>query len=416
MLWKWARKRSAALRLGGSGSLFGPYFLQPGRGVGEGQPAGRRRHRGSGIQAGIDLVRLNATNQSVLGYRLSQSLDALGIDKEVAEFFGVGAVVVVITYFSLVIGELVPKQLALRSPEAVSCRIAPSMLLLSRIAAPLVWLLDTSGNLVLRMLGSGHVPGSTVTEDEIRAILAEGERAGVLKVGERDMLTGVMRLADRSARALMTPRREVEIFDLSLPAAELVSQLRTTRRTRLPVRDGDEDSILGVISVKATLSALDGREDLDFRQLAQDAPVVMDVSNAITVIDRLRTSILHIVLVFDELGHFEGVITALDVLEAITGSFPDEDQEGPLFTMRADGSYLVSGSMPVDEFLDLLGIPQATDGKYATVAGLVLDRIGHLPKPGESVEHAGWLLEVIDLDRTRIDTLLVQRAPASPDE
>jgi putative hemolysin len=372
----------------------------------------------STVQIGITLVGVlaGAFSGATLGYRLSQSLDALGIDKEVAEFFGVGAVVVVITYFSLVIGELVPKQLALRSPEAVSCRIAPSMLLLSRIAAPLVWLLDTSGNLVLRMLGSGHVPGSTVTEDEIRAILAEGERAGVLKVGERDMLTGVMRLADRSARALMTPRREVEIFDLSLPAAELVSQLRTTRRTRLPVRDGDEDSILGVISVKATLSALDGREDLDFRQLAQDAPVVMDVSNAITVIDRLRTSILHIVLVFDELGHFEGVITALDVLEAITGSFPDEDQEGPLFTMRADGSYLVSGSMPVDEFLDLLGIPQATDGKYATVAGLVLDRIGHLPKPGESVEHAGWLLEVIDLDRTRIDTLLVQRAPASPDE
>jgi len=372
----------------------------------------------STVQIGITLVGVlaGAFSGATLGYRLSQSLDALGIGIEVAEFFGVGAVVVVITYFSLIIGELVPKQLALRAPEAVSCRIAPTMLMLSRIAAPLVWLLDTSGNIVLRMLGSGHVPGSTVTEDEIRAILAEGERAGVLKVGERDMLTGVMRLADRSARALMTPRREVEVLDLSLPPEELVRQLRTTRRTRLPVRNGSEDSILGVISVKAALSALEGREDLDFRQLAQDAPVVMDVSNAITVIDRLRTSILHIVLVFDELGHFEGVITALDVLEAITGSFPDEDQEGPSFTRRADGSYLVSGSMAVDEFLDLLGLPQVTGGKYATVAGLVLDRIGHLPKQGESVEHAGWLLEVIDLDRTRIDTLLVQRAPASPDE
>lgn len=312
-----------------------------------------------------------------------------------------GAVKIIITYFSLIVGELVPKQLALRAPEAVSCRIAPSMLMLSRIAAPLVWLLETSGNLVLRMVGAGNVPGWTLTEDEIRAILAEGERAGILKVGERDMLTGVMRLADRSARALMTPRREVEVFDLSLTPAELVRQLRSTRRTRLPVRDGNEDSIVGVISVKAALNALGIMEDFDFRQMVQDAPVVMDVSNAITDIDRLRTSILHIVLVFDELGHFEGVITALDILEAITGSFPDEDHEGPSFTMRADGNYLVSGSMPVDEFLDLLGLPQATDGRYATVAGLVLDRIGHLPKQRESVEHAGWTLEVVDLDRTR---------------
>ena len=212
----------------------------------------------------------------------------------------------------------------------------------------------------------------------------------------------------------MTPRREVELLDLDAPLQEQVDQLNTTRRTRLPVREGDEDSIIGVISVKAALKAIDGKTSPDFGALMEETPVVMDVSNAISVIERLRESALHMVLVFDELGHFEGVITALDVLEAITGAFPDDDDDRPVFKLRSDGSYIVNGSMPADEFLDRLGLPQETYGKYATVAGLVLDRLGHLPEPAETVEYAGWLLEVVDIDGTRIDTILVQNSEGRP--
>lgn len=369
----------------------------------------------STVQIGITLVGVlsGAFSGATLGFRLSQALQATGVEKDIAEFVGVAGVVVVITYLSLIIGELVPKQLALRAPEALACRIAPMMLMLSKIAAPLVWLLDFSGDLVLHLLGSGHESRSAVTEDEIRAILAEGERAGVLKAGERDMLAGVMRLADRSARALMTPRREVEVLNLAAPEEELFEQLHTTRHTRLPVRDGDEDSIVGVISVKDALKAMDGGTPADLRVVMEASPVVMDGSNAIKVIGKLRESALHMVLVFDELGHFEGVVTALDVLEAITGSFPDAGDEGPRFAVRSDGSYLVSGTMPVDEFLDRLGLPPETHGRYATVAGLVLDQLGHIPEPAESIEYLGWSLEVVDLDGTRIDTILVQKAEAA---
>lgn len=369
----------------------------------------------STVQIGITLVGVlsGAFSGATLGVRLAGALEKAGFAPELAEPAGVGVVVVTITYLSLIIGELVPKQLALRAPETVACRVAPAMQLLSRIAAPLVWLLDHSGNAVLRLLGSRNQRRSAVTEDEIRAILAEGERAGVLKRGERDMLAGVMRLADRSARALMTPRREVEVLDLGDPAAEQLAQLRSTRHTRLPLRDGSEDSIIGIVSVKAALKSADGGELPDLRAVMEQAPVVMDVSSALAVIDRMRSSPLHMVLVFDELGHFEGIISALDILESITGSFPDGEEEEAMFTVRADGSYLVSGMMPVDEFLDRLSLPQEDTRRFSTVAGLVLDRLGHMPEVGEGITHSGWVIEVVDLDGPRIDKLLVSRAPAA---
>jgi putative hemolysin len=181
--------------------------------------------------------------------------------------------------------------------------------MLSRIAAPLVWILDWSGKGVLRLIGSRDPSINSVTEEEIKAVLAEGEQAGVLKVGEREMLAGVMRLADRMARGLMTPRREVEILNLASPQAALLDQLRATRMSRLPVRDGGEDSIVGVVAVKEVLNALNEGKTPDPRAFVQNVPVVLDISSAITVIDQLRASKLHMVLVFDELGHFEGVVT-----------------------------------------------------------------------------------------------------------
>src|SRR5690606_2382890 len=202
----------------------------------------------------------------------------------------------------------------------------------------------------LRLLGSVKQAQSGVTEEEIRAVLVEAEAAGVLKAGERDMLTGVMRLADRTARGLMTPRRDVETIDLSASTEQIEAQLRRTRRTRLPVRDGPEDAIIGVLNVKEVLHGIGTGDAEALRSMVRETPIVMDISSAGAVIEKLRGTRHHIVLVFDEPGHFEGIITALDILEAITGSFPDEEDDGPDFLDRGDGTFLVAGRMPVDEF------------------------------------------------------------------
>jgi len=369
----------------------------------------------STVQIGITLIGVlsGAFSGATLGARLAGMLQEIGLSAATSSTLGVGGVVVVITYLSLIVGELVPKQVALGAPEEVACGVAPAMLLLSRVAAPLVLLLDNSGKLVLRLVGRSSGGDSAVTEDEIRAIISEGARAGVLKSAERDMIAGVMRLADRTARALMTPRREVEILDLGDSPEAIVEQLRTTHRGRLPVRDGDEDDIVGIISVRAALAEMEAGKLPDVRAMVEQAPVINDSANAIRVIERLRSSPLHMALVFDELGNFQGVISALDVLEAVTGSFPDEDgDEEPLFAVRADGSWLISGAMPVDEFFDRLDLPRET-GSFATVAGFVIDRIGYLPALGDSIEHGGWRIEVVDMDGPRVDRLLVQRIPGA---
>lgn len=229
------------------------------------------------------------------------------------------------------------------------------------------------------------------------------------------MISGVMRFADRSARGLMTPRLDVELLDLSDPYEEIVEKLRTTRHTILPVQDGGPDQIVGVIVRKDILEPLFEGAPIDVRALIRQAPVVMDVSDALHVLQAIRAATVHVALVFDEYGHFEGIITPGDILEAITGTFLEEEGEEPAFTKRDDGSYLVSGWMPVDEFQDRLGVPIPKDPDYETVAGYVLSELNHLPTVGETFERGPWRFEVIDLDGRRIDKVLVTKltAPAS---
>lgn len=364
----------------------------------------------STVQIGITLVGVlsGAFSGATLGARLSEWLGTQGLSDGAADALGVGAVVVLITYLSLIVGELVPKQIALRDAERVAARVAPAMAFLAKVASPLVWLLDASGRLVLALLGQKGEPEETVTEEEVRTIIAEAENAGVLERDEREMISGVMRLADRSARALMTPRRDVEVIDLADTAEEIRQQIRATRRNRLPVQEGEADSIVGVIEVKELFEAFsNGTPDL--RGLVREAPVVLDTTGALDVLRAIRATHVHMALVFDEYGHFEGIVTSSDVLEAITGVFQDEDAEEPALVARADGSFLVAGWMPVDEFSHELGIHVPRDADYQTVAGLVLAEMNRLPAVGESFEKGHWRFEVVDLDGRRIDKLLVSR-------
>jgi putative hemolysin len=363
----------------------------------------------STVQIGITLVGVlsGAFSGATLGPRFAATLLGWGVPAEWANTVGVGSVVVLLTYLSLIVGELVPKQIALRNPEGISSMVAPAMSLLSKVASPLVWLLEKSGKLLLRLLGQTGEGSSRVTEEEVRTILAEARFEGVIEDEEQEMLTGVMRLADRSARALMTPRRDVDMISIDAPPAEALREIERIGRPRIPLFRGDD--VLGVLYLTDAFTALAGKKPLDLPGLMREVPVVSDMADALNVIEILRASPNHMALVYDEYGSFEGIITTGDILEAITGTFAEAQAEEPDVVARDDGSLLVSGSMAADEFCDRYNIPREEAGDYETVAGLVIHHLSKLPSLGDKVIVAGWRIEVIDLDDRRIDKLLVQR-------
>ncbi|MBP1806091.1 hemolysin family protein [Rubellimicrobium aerolatum] len=366
----------------------------------------------STVQIGITLVGVlsGAVSGATLGVRLAGVLAARGVDPDWAQTLGVGGVVVLLAYLSLIGGELVPKQIALKNPEGVARRVAPVMAVVSRVAAPVVWVLDASGRGVLHLLGQGGEERSGVTEEEVRGILTEAHQEGVIEPGEREMLSGVMRLADRTARGLMTPRRDVEMLRVDASPEATLEAIRRSGRPRLPVQDPETDEVLGVLYVVDAFAALSRGEPPDLRRLMREVPVIFESADALDVIDALRKSRNHMGLVYDEYGGFQGIVTTGDILEAITGAFRETAVEEPAMHEREDGSLLVSGWMAADEFCERLGLPRDLAGDYETVAGLVLNQLHRLPQLGDAVEAEGWRFEVMDLDGRRIDKLLVSRA------
>jgi putative hemolysin len=370
----------------------------------------------STVQIGITLVGIlaGAFSGATLGTRLSDFLLEFGAPEGIAEPVGYGLVVVGITYLSLVIGELVPKNLALRNAEGIACAVAPSMTRLSRIAAPAVWLLDRSTKAVFGLLRQQPRADGTVTEEEIKTLVAEAESAGVLETGERQMIAGVLRLGDRAVRGLMTPRTDVDWIDVSAEETTIRKSLIETPHSRLPAGEGSPDQMIGVVQTRELLADLLAGKALNVRARVRKAPIIPDTTDALDVLTILRDSAVPMALIHDEYGHFDGLVTPTDVLEAITGVF-QSDVEGrePYAVARDDGSWLLSGAMPADEMADQLGIslPQRRD--YQTVAGLVLSHLRHLPAVGEYVEAHGWRFEVLDVDGRRIDKVLASRSPVA---
>jgi putative hemolysin len=364
----------------------------------------------STVQIGITAVGVlsGALSGATLGLRLEGWLISRGVDSDWAATLGVGGVVVAITYVSLIVGELVPKQIALRNAEGIAIRMAPAMTLLSVVAAPLVWFLDRSGRALLWLLGQRGESENRVTEEEVHVILAEAHEGGVLETEEREMISGVMRLGDRAARALMTPRHEVEMLPLDATGAEAVAAVRRVARPRMPVTDADGE-VVGIVLLSDVFQVVSRRETLDLKALLREVPVVSDRAEALDVLEILQKSEHHFALVYDEYGHFEGIITTGDVLEAITGAIAASDVDEPAMVTRQDGSLLVAGWMPVDEFCDKLGLPREMAGEYDTVAGLVLHQLGHIPELGAYFVAEGFRFEVVDLDGRRIDKVLLAR-------
>jgi putative hemolysin len=307
----------------------------------------------STVQIGITLVGVlsGAFSGATIGLRLAEWLVDLGVRASIAEAVGVGLVVAVITYFSLVIGELVPKQIALRDPEKIAVRVAPAMTAMATIASPVVSLLDMSGRAVLRALGYETQPEYRVSDEEIRSLMAEAETAGIIEPGERAMIAGVMRLGDRPVRAIMTPRREVDMIDLTSDPEDIRSTIVQSVHSRLPTHTGTPEEMLGVVQAKDLLDAYLRGERPDIRAQVRPAPTV-----------------------HDEYGQFKGVVTNADILEAIAGAFrTDEGSLEPDAVPRDDGSWLISGGMPADEMADRLSIALPPDRSY--LDGRRIDKI-----------------------------------------
>lgn len=334
-----------------------------------------------------------------------------------AQGLGVGVVVVLITYFSLVFGELTPKRLALANPETLAIRLAPFFSRLSRLAAPLVTLLTWSTQAVLQIFGVQPALEPPVTDDEIRLLMIQGAQAGIFEPLESEMVHGVLRMGDQRARTVMTPRHEIVWLDLQNPLEESLEKIRTSGYSRFPVCNEQLDNVLGMAYAKDLLARQLACEPLDLTAHLREPLFVPEGMPALEMLERFRTSRTHVALVTDEYGGVEGLITLHDLIENIAGDIRSAGAtEGPSAVLRADGSWLLDGDYPVDELQALLGIPELPGREqagYETVAGLVLTLLDHIPHRGERVVWQAWTFEVLDMDGLRVDQILASLSPQS---
>jgi putative hemolysin len=370
----------------------------------------------STVQIGITLIGIiaGAYSGASLGGPVAERLALLGLKGEVATNSAYALVIGLTTFFSLVIGELVPKQFALRSPEPIAIIMAVPMLWLAKITAPFVWLLDRTSALIFHLLRMNRESENHVTAEELHLIVAEASKSGLIEESERAIISGVVRLADRPVREVMTPRTEIDWIDVSADAKAIGLRLLASPHSRIPVADGSVDNIVGVVQARdIAVAQLEGRK-LDLRTLMRQAPIVPDQVDAMDVLEALRKADVPMALVHDEYGHFEGVVTPADLLSAIAGDFASDQDDGddPAVIEREDGSLLVSGWMTADALAERLGMMLPDDRDYATAAGFVLDILKHLPSEGEHFMEQGYRFEVVDMDGRKIDKLLVELAKA----
>jgi putative hemolysin len=369
----------------------------------------------SAVQIGITMVGVanGAYSGASLAGPTAAWLASLGMPPRLAPNAGFALVIIMVTYLSLIVGELVPKQLALRSPERIAVVVAPIMKAVTRLTSPFVTLLDASTGVIFRLLRLDREGDNSVTEEELRHVVQEAEEAGVIEVKERELISGIMRLADRQVRGVMTPRPEVDWIDIKAPDAELRARLIATPHSRLLVGEGSIDRIMGVVQARDALAALLDGKPLNLEALVRKAPVVPDVADATVALAALRDADVPMAVVIDEYGHFEGVVTPADLLAAIAGEFRSDmdDEHDPALVQRDDGSWLVSGSLAADMLAERLDFRLDGERDYQTVAGLVLAEMRHIPTVGESVEAHGYCFEVVDMDGRKIDKLIVSAVP-----
>ncbi|MBO0750219.1 MAG: HlyC/CorC family transporter [Porphyrobacter sp.] len=365
------------------------------------------------VQTGITLIAIvaGAFSGATLGGPTAERLAALGLAPDTAHDVGLVLVIGLTTYFSLVVGELVPKQIGLRNAVPIALFVARPMAWLARIAAPIVWLLDTSSALLIRLLGIYHRGEHGLTAEELQMVFAEATRTGVIEEEERAILSGVMRLGERTVRELMTPRTEIDWIDLAASEADIRARIAQSPHSLLPVAEGSVDKVVGVVKAREVLALLLAGRPVRLRRLMKKAAVVPDQLDAMDALRILQSSGLGMAMVHDEYGHLDGVVTPADLLTAMAGQFASHQDEGdePELVEREDGSLLIAGAMAADAMAERLGIALPEDREFATAAGYVLYRLKRLPVEGEHFTDQGWRFEVVDMDGRKIDKLLVGR-------
>jgi putative hemolysin len=367
----------------------------------------------STVQIGITLIGIinGAYSGTSLGGPVGERLAALGLPPEYADETGFAVVIAFTTYISLIIGELVPKQLALQVAVPVSLVMARPMAFLAKAAAPLVWLLDSSSAAIIRLFGIRDGDEGRVTAEELQMIFAEATRSGVIEDEQRQLLTGVVRLAERPVREMMTPRTEVDWIEADADLAKIRETIEDSTHSLLPVAEGTPDTILGVVKVRDVLAALVAGRPVSLRDMMRRVEVVPDQLDAMDALRVLQSAEVAMAVVHDEYGHFEGIVTPVDLLTAIVGNFASDSDDGdlPSVVEREDGSLLVSGSLSADALADRLGLEYGEDREFGTAAGYALSVMKKLPHEGEHFTDQGWRFEVVDMDGRRIDKLLVSR-------
>ena len=367
----------------------------------------------STVQIGITLISIlaGAYSGASLGQPVAQRLEFAGVDADTAQSVGFGLVIAATTFVSLIVGELVPKQFALRSPEPIAVIVARPMSWLSKLTAPFVWLLDRTSAAIFSALGLSRENKNHVTAEELHLVVAEAQTAGVLEESERAIISGIVRLADRPVREVMTPRTEIDWIDLDCGREQIRAALAESPHSRLPVARGSVDDIVGVVSARDLLIALlDGRE-LILSNLVKTPPVIPDLMDAMDALAVLRGADVPLALVHDEYGHLDGIVTPGSLLSALAGAFAhdlDIDHDPPCVE-RDDGSWLLSGAASADLLQDRLGMQIPADRDFSTVAGFALSILKRIPDTGESFTSDGWKFEVVDMDGRKIDKLLASR-------
>lgn len=374
----------------------------------------------STIQIGITLVGIlaGAFGGAVIAEQLAPSLNRLAWIAPHGSAVSLTIVVLVITYLSLIIGELVPKQIALNHAEAISAAIAPFMRTLSWLGAPLVHLLSLSTQGVLRLFGVKPSAETSVTEDEIKQMIEQGIQEGVFEPTEQEMVERVFRLGDRTASALMTPRPDVVWLDPSGPAEEIQKKIAADSHTHYPVAEGQIDRIIGFVNSKDLLSQNLSCRPIDLRSVLRPALFIPESMSAFDVLERLKQKRAHVAFVIDEHGGFQGLVTTSDILEAIVGDIPAPDESGEAdIVRREDGSWLVDGKVLADELKELLQVnelPFEDENIYQTLGGLVMAFLGRIPSSGDYFDWLGFRFEVVDMDGHRVDKVLIRPLVQEP--
>ena len=365
----------------------------------------------STVQIGITLIGIfaGAYSGATLSAPIAAWLRGLPAVAGIADGLAFALVVIATTYVSLIIGELVPKRLALRNAEGIAAAVSGPMKVLATVGAPVVWFLRVSTEAVLGLLRLRGEAPSAVTEEEVKAMIAEGTDAGVFHEAERELLEGVIRFSDRPLRSVMVPRHEIAWLDVGDPLEENLATVMGSGHSRFPLCAGTIDEVIGFIHVKDILE-MRLKGDVDLRAVAREPLYVSESIPALRMIELFRSSGIHIAMVIDEYGSLEGLVTPTDILTGIAGDLPDAgDPDDASAFQREDGSWLLDGSLGVDAAARVLGIEHLEVGDYATLAGMIIEELGHLPTPGEYVTIDGWCFEVVDLDGRRIDKVLARK-------